>query len=155
MYASLIRLPPESHWASASSRIGASQACPCHSGLPAAYAAIPALPFGGGGESGIGRIHGAAGLLGFTRPHSIARQKFVIPGMALLSFGRTESTMSLVRKLTARGFVYDRPATGRLVERLKADRPPLMWMGQHISILRKAGPGFPRRKELPFGTRLT
>jgi hypothetical protein len=71
---------------------------------PAAYAAIPALPFGGVGESGIGRIHGAAGLLGFTRPHSIARQRFVIPGMALLSFARTESTLSTVRKLTARRF---------------------------------------------------
>ncbi|MDO3647898.1 aldehyde dehydrogenase family protein [Nocardia mangyaensis] len=71
---------------------------------PAAYAAIPALPFGGVGESGVGRIHGAAGLLGFTRPHSIARQRFVIPGMALLSFSRTASTMSLVRKLTARRF---------------------------------------------------
>ncbi|MFC4372856.1 aldehyde dehydrogenase family protein [Nocardia halotolerans] len=71
---------------------------------PAAYAAIPALPFGGVGESGIGRIHGAAGLLGFTRPHSIARQRFAIPGMALQSFARTESTMSLVRKITARRF---------------------------------------------------
>ncbi|WP_336082026.1 aldehyde dehydrogenase family protein [Nocardia sp. SSK8] len=71
---------------------------------PAAYAAIPALPFGGVGESGIGRIHGAAGLLGFTRPHSIARQRFAVPGMALLSFARTESTMSLVRTLTARRF---------------------------------------------------
>lgn len=70
----------------------------------AAYAAIPALPFGGVGESGIGRIHGAAGLLGFTRPHSIARQRFAIPGMALLSFARTASTMSMVRTLTARRF---------------------------------------------------
>lgn len=71
---------------------------------PAAYAAIPALPFGGVGESGIGRIHGAAGLLGFTRPHSIARQRFAIHGMVLLSFERTEQTLSLVRKLTARRF---------------------------------------------------
>ncbi|MFD3701941.1 aldehyde dehydrogenase family protein [Nocardia sp. NPDC058658] len=71
---------------------------------PASYAAIPALPFGGVGESGIGRIHGAAGLLGFTRPHSIARQRFAIPGMALQSFARTESTMALVRKITARRF---------------------------------------------------
>ncbi|MFC4127961.1 aldehyde dehydrogenase family protein [Nocardia rhizosphaerae] len=71
---------------------------------PAAYAAIPALPFGGVGESGVGRIHGAAGLLGFTRPHSIARQRFAIPGMALQSFARTESTMSLIRKVTARRF---------------------------------------------------
>lgn len=71
---------------------------------PASYAAIPALPFGGVGESGIGRIHGAAGLLGFTRPHSIARQRFAIPGMALQSFARTESTMSMIRTITVRRF---------------------------------------------------
>ncbi|TDP37967.1 aldehyde dehydrogenase family protein [Nocardia ignorata] len=71
---------------------------------PAAYAAIPALPFGGVGESGVGRIHGAAGLLGFTRPHSIARQRFAIPGMALQSFARTESTIAMVKKLTVRRF---------------------------------------------------
>ncbi|MFD3592979.1 aldehyde dehydrogenase family protein [Nocardia sp. NPDC058640] len=71
---------------------------------PLSYGGIPALPFGGVGESGIGRIHGAAGLLGFSRPHSIARQRFAIPGMALQSFARTEQTMQLVRKITARRF---------------------------------------------------
>lgn len=59
-----------------------------------------------------------------------------------------------VEKLAARGFVYDRAATGRLVERLKRDRPPFMWMGQHISIYEQAGPDFPARKDLPFETRL-
>jgi hypothetical protein len=59
-----------------------------------------------------------------------------------------------VRKLAERGFVYDRPATGRLVERLKAERPPFMWMGQHISIYQKVGPGFPVRQDLPFENRL-
>jgi hypothetical protein len=59
-----------------------------------------------------------------------------------------------VEKLAARGFAYDRPATGRLVERLKADRPPFMWMGQHISIYQKAGPGFPMRQDLPFENRM-
>src|SRR5690606_39970702 len=47
------------------------------------FAAIPGLPFGGVRESGIGRIHGEPGLREFTRPHSIAIQKFAIPGMAL------------------------------------------------------------------------
>ncbi|MBF6177993.1 aldehyde dehydrogenase family protein [Nocardia otitidiscaviarum] len=63
------------------------------------FAAIAALPFGGVGDSGIGRIHGAPGMLEFTRPHSIAVQRFTIPGMALLSYSRTDRTMKLLRKL--------------------------------------------------------
>ncbi|MFG1791477.1 aldehyde dehydrogenase family protein [Nocardia sp. NPDC049149] len=64
-----------------------------------AFAAIPGLPFGGVGDSGIGRIHGEPGLREFTRPHSIAVQRFAIPGMALLSYSRTDSTMKLLRRL--------------------------------------------------------
>lgn len=64
-----------------------------------AFAAISALPFGGVGDSGIGRIHGAPGLLEFTRPHSIARQRFAIPGMQLLTFKRKAATVALVKRL--------------------------------------------------------
>lgn len=63
------------------------------------FAAISALPFGGGRDSGLGRIHGAPGLLEFTVPHSIAVQRFTIPGMALLSYSRTQSTMKLLRRV--------------------------------------------------------
>ncbi|WP_067863364.1 aldehyde dehydrogenase family protein [Nocardia shimofusensis] len=63
------------------------------------FAAIPGLPFGGVRESGIGRIHGEPGLREFTRPHSIAIQKFTIPGMALLSYSRTEQNMAMLRKV--------------------------------------------------------
>ncbi len=63
------------------------------------FAAISALPFGGRRDSGIGRIHGAPGLMEFADPHSIAVQRFAIPGMALLSYQRTASTMKLLRRL--------------------------------------------------------
>jgi hypothetical protein len=59
-----------------------------------------------------------------------------------------------VEKMARRGFAYDRPSSGRLVERLKNDRPPLMWMAQHLSIYRRAGPEFPLRQDLPFGRRM-
>ncbi|BEK98499.1 aldehyde dehydrogenase family protein [Nocardia seriolae] len=70
------------------------------------YAAISGLPFGGVRDSGIGRIHGAPGLLEFSRPHSIAVQRFTIPGMALLSYTRTDRTMKLLRKIVP--FVHGR-----------------------------------------------
>ena len=63
------------------------------------FAGVAALPFGGVGESGIGRIHGEQGLREFTRPHSIARQKFAIPGMELLSFSRKASTVKLIKQV--------------------------------------------------------
>ncbi|MGH3631123.1 MAG: aldehyde dehydrogenase family protein, partial [Sciscionella sp.] len=63
------------------------------------FAAISALPFGGQGESGFGRMHGAEGLREFSRPHSIARQRFAIPGMALLTMRRNKLTVKLVHRL--------------------------------------------------------
>ncbi len=53
-----------------------------------AFAGIPALPFGGKGDSGFGRIHGEDGLKEFTRAKSITRQKYALP-VPLLSFDRT------------------------------------------------------------------
>ena len=51
------------------------------------FAIVPALPFGGVGESGFGRIHGADGLREFTRPKAITRQR-MRPLINLTSFGR-------------------------------------------------------------------
>ncbi|MGY1712757.1 aldehyde dehydrogenase family protein [Geodermatophilus sp. SYSU D00758] len=51
------------------------------------FAAVPALPFGGVGESGFGRIHGEDGLREFTRAKAITRQRVPLP-VPLMSFGR-------------------------------------------------------------------
>jgi aldehyde dehydrogenase (NAD+) len=55
------------------------------------FMAVPALPFGGVGDSGFGRIHGADGLKEFTYAKAIARQRFK-PLLALTTFGRTAKT---------------------------------------------------------------
>jgi acyl-CoA reductase-like NAD-dependent aldehyde dehydrogenase len=66
---------------------------------------VPALPFGGVGESGFGRIHGADGLREFARSKSIARQ-WMKPVTNVTSFTRTEKdlnrTLGLVRFLHGR-----------------------------------------------------
>jgi acyl-CoA reductase-like NAD-dependent aldehyde dehydrogenase len=66
---------------------------------------VPALPFGGVGESGFGRIHGADGLREFARSKSIASQ-WMKPPANLTSFGRTDKdlarTLGLVRLLHGR-----------------------------------------------------
>jgi acyl-CoA reductase-like NAD-dependent aldehyde dehydrogenase len=62
------------------------------------FASIPALPFGGSGDSGFGRIHGADGLREFARPKSIARQ-WMKPPVNLTSFGRTDEDMKKLMRL--------------------------------------------------------
>ncbi|WP_149259413.1 aldehyde dehydrogenase family protein [Actinomadura sp. K4S16] len=60
----------------------------------AAFAQVAALPFGGVGESGFGRIHGADGLREFARPKAITRQRFAT--MNLTTFARSEKEMARV-----------------------------------------------------------
>jgi acyl-CoA reductase-like NAD-dependent aldehyde dehydrogenase len=57
-----------------------------------AFASVPSLPFGGSGDSGFGRIHGADGLREFSRPKSITRQRMK-PPVNLTSFARTDKDM--------------------------------------------------------------
>jgi acyl-CoA reductase-like NAD-dependent aldehyde dehydrogenase len=63
-----------------------------------AFASVPALPFGGSGDSGFGRIHGADGLREFARPKSITRQR-MRPPVNLTSFSRTDQDMRKIRTL--------------------------------------------------------
>ncbi len=65
------------------------------------FAGVPELPFGGVGESGFGRIHGADGLREFTRAKAITRQRFPLP-VPLTSFRRpARATAVLLRMLRA------------------------------------------------------
>jgi acyl-CoA reductase-like NAD-dependent aldehyde dehydrogenase len=57
-----------------------------------AFASVPALPFGGSGDSGFGRIHGADGLREFSHAKSITRQR-MRPLMNLTSLARTDKDM--------------------------------------------------------------
>jgi acyl-CoA reductase-like NAD-dependent aldehyde dehydrogenase len=52
------------------------------------FAGMPSLPFGGVGDSGFGRIHGADGLREFTRPKAISRRRAPSP-LPSMSFDRT------------------------------------------------------------------
>ncbi len=63
-----------------------------------AFAAVPTLPFGGVGDSGFGRIHGADGLREFARAKAITRQRFKNP-LNLTSFSRTDEQLNRVIKL--------------------------------------------------------
>src|SRR3954453_2671986 len=56
-----------------------------------AFAGIPALPFGGVGDSGFGRIHGPDGLKEFAYAKAVARQR-MRPLLALTTFDRTSKT---------------------------------------------------------------
>ncbi|HXH57316.1 aldehyde dehydrogenase family protein [Iamia sp.] len=62
------------------------------------FAGIPSLPFGGVGDSGFGRIHGADGLREFTRAKAVARQRMPAP-LNLTTFSRGPRTDRAVKAL--------------------------------------------------------
>jgi acyl-CoA reductase-like NAD-dependent aldehyde dehydrogenase len=62
------------------------------------FVAVPSLPFGGSGESGFGRIHGADGLREFSRAKSITRQRLK-PAVATTTFRRTDKDIDRLVKL--------------------------------------------------------
>lgn len=65
-----------------------------------AFAGIPALPFGGSGDSGFGRIHGADGLREFARPKAITAQKFAAP-LNLMTMTRKSRDVKIVKWMLA------------------------------------------------------
>lgn len=62
------------------------------------FAAIPGLPFGGVGDSGIGRIHGPDGLREFTYPKALVKQ-YMPPVLSLNTFRRTKKSEELFETL--------------------------------------------------------
>ncbi|WZH37805.1 MAG: aldehyde dehydrogenase family protein [Microbacterium enclense] len=61
------------------------------------FAAVPALPFGGVGDSGFGRIHGADGLREFASAKALTRQRFRL--LTLTTMRRTAKTDRLVDRI--------------------------------------------------------
>ena len=62
------------------------------------FASVPSLPFGGSGDSGFGRIHGADGLREFSRAKAITRQR-MRPVADLTTLNRSDKDMNRVLRL--------------------------------------------------------
>jgi acyl-CoA reductase-like NAD-dependent aldehyde dehydrogenase len=73
-----------------------------------AFAGIPALPFGGVGESGFGRIHGDDGIREFCRTKATAEETVSLP-LSLLTFrlpaNITDRLRTMIRQLYGDGAV--------------------------------------------------
>lgn len=68
-----------------------------------AFAGIASLPFGGVGDSGFGRIHGADGLREFARPQSVARLRVPLP-LNVTSLARRPGMLKMLGKAVAKRF---------------------------------------------------
>jgi len=104
-----VRLANASHYALGSSvftrkkKTGLAAARSLRAGMTSVnsvlgFVGVPALPFGGSGESGFGRIHGADGLREFSRAKSITRQ-WLRPAVLTTTFRRSPTDMDRLVKL--------------------------------------------------------
>jgi SAM-dependent methyltransferase len=59
-----------------------------------------------------------------------------------------------VKRLAARGYVYNRKETGLLQEAFKKQATPIVWMWHHISVYEPLTSSHPPKQDYPFGTRL-
>jgi acyl-CoA reductase-like NAD-dependent aldehyde dehydrogenase len=62
------------------------------------FAGMPGLPFGGVGDSGFGRIHGADGLREFARPKAITRRRLPSP-LPAASFRRSPAAVERIGRV--------------------------------------------------------
>ena len=62
------------------------------------FAAVPSLPFGGVGDSGFGRIHGADGLREFARAKAVTRRLFR-PAVPVLTVHRPSWAVRLMLRI--------------------------------------------------------
>jgi hypothetical protein len=62
------------------------------------FVGMPALPFGGVGDSGFGRFHGDDGLREFTRAKATTRKRFNM-GEDMQQFPRTKEQFDVVYKV--------------------------------------------------------
>lgn len=62
------------------------------------FPAVGALPFGGRGKSGFGRIHGADGLREFAAPQAVARRLFKAP-LSIQTYARGPRDVPLLESL--------------------------------------------------------
>jgi aldehyde dehydrogenase (NAD+) len=74
-----------------------------------AFVSIPSLPFGGVGDSGFGRIHGAEGLREFSRTKSTSTKLFELPGLNGMLLRRSPITMWALRTMTKARFRSHQP----------------------------------------------
>lgn len=64
-----------------------------------AFAGMGAVPMGGVGDSGFGRVHGIDGMREFVRTRSVVRQRFPLPGFELIALRRKAYVLPVLRRV--------------------------------------------------------
>jgi hypothetical protein len=75
------------------------------------------------------------------------------PGQGGHGHVNEQSKRYWVKKMAENGFLYDRPATGKLQESFRVDPPQYVWMASQISVYEKAGAFGAIKRNMPFKLR--